>query len=337
MSRPPSQTNLVLGIVLVLLSAVGLAAQNIISRLFFVSGSLFGQITLGGWIAPQPSTIVMLLALRMGGMALLLAAVLPVLYPHTQAAIRQLPKHPKLIAYIVGSGLCLTVGLISLYVALSQVAAGIAIATFFIYPAITLLLAWPFLHQRPRRYQLSLMLVILLGVVLTTASPTSAAAVSVNPTLGILSALCAGLSFGIYGIFAELVLQVPKATLPSASAQTLHPVPFSLLTFVVVSSLSAFMLLFMPPVSITAAAWPPVLAATVASSVITVVAYVLNNSGIRYIGASLTALVSTTTPALTALFAVWTLQETLQLPQLLGIGLVTIGVATLSLKAKQHR
>ncbi|MGD1897790.1 MAG: EamA family transporter [Phormidesmis sp.] len=59
------------------------------------------------------------------------------------------------------------------------------------------------------------------------------------------------------------------------------------------------------------------------------------NFGIRLIGASLTALISATTPTLTALFAWFTLQESLQLQQIVGVALVTAGVAVLSLKTSR--
>ena len=147
-SRDPSK--MIVGIALVLLSAVGLATQNIISRLFFVSGSLFGRITLGGWVDPALSNIVLLLAIRMAAMALLLAGTSPLLYSKTFSAIGQLSKDARLLGSTVGSGLCLFVGLTSLYAALSRIAAGVAIAAFFIYPAVTVILAWRFLHQRPR-------------------------------------------------------------------------------------------------------------------------------------------------------------------------------------------
>ncbi|MEO1637529.1 MAG: DMT family transporter, partial [Cyanobacteria bacterium J06631_9] len=140
---------------------------------------------------------------------------------------------------------------------------------------------------------------------------------------------------GVYGIFAEVALQ--PANPQQKSRRTLHPVPFSLVTFVVVALLGSLSLLFMPPVSVSAQAWQPILLVTLFSAVITVTAYVLNNSGIRLIGASLTALISASTPALTALFAWLALQETLQLQQILGIALVTIGVATLSMKTKSMK
>ena len=239
MSRPPHLSNrdpskIVVGIILVLLSAVGLATQNVISRLFFVPGSLFDYFTLGGWVDSKVSNIVMLLAIRMAVMAMLLAAASPLLYSRTFSAIQQLTKDFKLLGYTVSSGLCLFFGLTSLYFALSQIAAGIAIAAFFIYPAITVLLAWKLLQQRPQPYQLSLMAVIFLGVALTTLGAANQTTASGNSSSGILCALLAGLSFGLYGIFSELALQ---------SNSSLHPVPFSLVTFVVVSSASSLSLL----------------------------------------------------------------------------------------------
>ncbi len=329
--HPPSRdrSKTAIGIALVLLSAIGLATQNIISRIFFVAESLFTQVELGGWVAPQISNIVMLLAIRMALMAVLLTAVSPLLYSKTFTAIQQLSKNFKLLGAVLGSGLCLFVGLTSLYFALSQISAGVAIAIFFIYPAITVLLAWRFLRQRPRSYQLILMLIILSGVALTTLSRGSNLALNpeTSPTASILCALLAGLSFGFYGIFSEIALQTQAS---------LHPVPFSLVTFAVVSLASSLSLTVMPAIDVAPAAWRPVLLMTLVSALVTVVAYVLNNFGVRYIGASLTALISGSTPALTALLAWIALQETLQLQQIVGVGIVTIAVAALSLKAKQN-
>ncbi|MEL6472090.1 MAG: DMT family transporter [Cyanobacteria bacterium J06623_4] len=334
-----SSSRVLLGIVLVLLSAVFLALQNVISRLFFVPSDLFGHIRMGGWLTSQFSNIIMLLSARMALMAVMLASVAPQMHANTFSDIRQLTKNLRLLYYVVGSGACLFVGLTALYFSLSQVVAGVAIATFFIYPAITLFLAWHYLQQRPRAYQLWLTLVIFFGVALTTQGTAAETTILTNPTLGILSGLIAGLSFGIYGIFAELVLQPAKtnSNRRQTHRQPLHPVSFSLITFIVVSTLGGVSLLFMPATEVAAIAWLPVLLVTLLSALITVIAYVLNNSGIRLIGASLTALISASAPALTALFAWFALKESLQPQQMLGIAFVTAGVATLSIKTKQQR
>lgn len=323
---PPRSTQL-LGIGFVLISALALSLQNVILRLFFTPSLLFGQVPFGGFVTPQLGNVVLLLALRMAIMALLLAGLAPWLYPKTFGALLALPQNLRLLGTVVASGLCLFLGLTLLYTALSQVAAGVAIATFFIYPAITSLLAWRFFRQVPRSYQLWLMVLIFTGVLLTTLTSGSEAAA--NPVLGGLCALGAGLSFGLYGIVAELSL---KAQPPY---QGLHPIPFSLVTFALVAVLAGLTLLVNRSVNITTAAWPSILVMTMFSAILTLIAYVLNNSGIRLIGASLTALLSASTPALTTLFAWWVLQEALQRQQTVGMGLVSVGVAMLSFKS--HR
>ncbi|MEO0351508.1 MAG: DMT family transporter [Cyanobacteria bacterium P01_A01_bin.15] len=323
----PLPSSKLLGIGLVLLSALGLSAQNVILRLFFTHSRLFGQIPFGGFVTPQLGNVVLLLALRMAIMALLLAGLAPWLYVKTFAALRALPATPKLLGTVIASGVCLFLGLTLLYTALSQIAAGVAIATFFIYPAITVLLAWQLFHQLPRPYQLWLMVVIFTGVVLTTLTPSSELAS--NPVLGGICALGAGLSFGLYGIVAELSLK----SQPSYSG--LHPIPFSLVTFALVAVLASLTLLISQPITIAPAAWPPVLIMTLCSAILTLIAYVFNNSGISLIGASLTALLSASTPALTALFAWFILQEVLQRQQVVGIGLVTVGIAMLSLRSQR--
>ncbi|MEL6815957.1 MAG: DMT family transporter [Cyanobacteria bacterium J06598_3] len=326
MTRSTPRATALLGLVFVLLSALGLATQNVISRIFFVPSQLFGQLTFGGFIAPKLENVVLLLAIRMAMMALLLASVSPWLYPDTFLALCKLPKSPRLFRYVVGSSASLFIGLTCLYTALSQIEAGIAIAIFFIYPAVTVLLDWYFFRQRLPYYKLGLMAIILVGVVLTTLTDSPPSSDS-NLLLGLLNAAGAGLSFGVYGILAEVCLQ------HQPSHRALHPVPFSLSTFVVVSGLAGLTLPFLSPIAIAPSAWTTLLALTLFSAAITLTAYVFSNFGIRYIGASLTALISASSPALTVLFAWVALQETLQIQQLLGVGLVTAGVAALSVKA----
>ncbi|ESA36957.1 dmt superfamily [Leptolyngbya sp. Heron Island J] len=316
-----------LGIGLVLLSALALSVQNVILRLFFTPSLLWGQVSFGGFVTPQLSHVVVLLTMRMATMVLLLAGIAPWLYPSTFRVLRTLPTTPKLLGAVIASGGCLFLGLTLLYTALSQIATGIAISTFFVYPAITLLLAWYCFHHRPRPYQLWLMGVIFSGVVLTTLN--SSGAISANPILGGLSATGAGLSFGLYGIFAELSLQ------PQSGYAPIHPVPFSLCTFFVVAVAAGLTLLFSQQITITSTAWPFILLMTVLSASLTLIAYVLNNFGIHYIGAALTAMISASNPGLTTLFAWWVLQEALQTQQIAGIALITGGVATLSLRSRR--
>lgn len=337
MTHSPPRSTVLLGIGLVLLSAVGLAAQNVILRLFFSTKMVLGLFSFGGLVAPQMSNIIFLLALRMMSMSVILAAIAPALYPKTVAELRSLVQTPSLLRTTLASGFCLCCGLTLLYLALSQVATGIAIATFFIYPAITVLLAWRIFHQRPQRYKLWLMGIILGGVALLNWLPASAIAAAedttTNPTLGIVSALGASVGFGVYGILTEIGLR------PQAHRPYLHPVPFSLMVFSIVAVLSSITLLGLQvgpqPLAIAQDNLGPVIVMTILSAVLTLVAYVLNNFGVRYIGAALTGLITATVPVLTALFAWFSLQEGLQAHQLIGVAIVTGGVAVLSIKAQQ--
>jgi len=326
---PRLHSRQLLGISVVLLSALALSAQNIVLRLFFASSLVLGHIPFGGFVTPQLSHILLLLALRMAAMTVLLAVLTPWLYPRTFTQLRALPQTPQLWGTVTASGTCLFLGLTLLYAALSQVATGIAISIFFIYPAITVLLAWQWFKQTPHPYQLGLMVMIFLGVGLT--SLTSASGLSANPVLGTLCALGAGFSFGLYGIVAELSLK------PQRTHSGLHPVPFSLYTFATVTLLASLTLLVNPQIAIAASAWVPVLAMTLFSATLTLIAYVLNNIGITRIGASLTALLTASTPVLTTLFACWILTETLQTKQVMGIAMVTAGITMLSLKSSRER
>ena len=325
-SKKASATTTAFGTIVVLISAVGLAAQNVVSRVFFVPSTLFGHIDFGGFITSAPSNVVMLLAIRMAMMAILLSVLTPWLYPRTFDDVKRLPQSPKLLSAAVSSAICLFLGLTCLYTSLSKVPAGIASAAFFIYPAITILLSRIFFGQRLRPYQLTLMVIISIGVALTNFNSTTA--VDSSSLIGLATGLSAGLFFGLYGIFAERCLK--------AKSSMLHPVPFSLVTFIGVSVLASSSLLFIPPISVSPVAWPLIFSTTLFSASLTLIAYILNNFGIRYIGAALTALISASAPALTALFAWWVLQESLNLQQSVGIILVTLGVASLSLKMKQH-
>ena len=51
MTSKPSST--VLGVVLVIFSAVGLASQNVVLRVFFTPNLLWGKFALGGILSPE--------------------------------------------------------------------------------------------------------------------------------------------------------------------------------------------------------------------------------------------------------------------------------------------
>ena len=320
------------GIEFVLLSAVGLAAQNVVLRLFFSSKDVIGLGTFGGFVPDNLSNILCLLALRTTCMMVMLAIAAPLIYGPTFTDIRNVLQTPRLRNAVLSGGTCSIIGLAFLYAALSQLPAGVAIATFFLYPAITVLLAWRLFHQRPSTYQLGVMGVILSGVFLLNWVPesTTQAADSSSTLIGFICAVLAALGFALYGIFSEMVLR------PHPLRPHLHPVPFSLSVFLVGSVFSggATMLLHVSsqPLTIPREAVDHVLVMTLICAGLTLVAHVLNNFGVRYIGAALASLIAALVPSLTAMFAWGILNETLLNYQMIGIGIITLGVAALSLK-----
>ncbi|MGB3292952.1 MAG: hypothetical protein WBB01_08205 [Phormidesmis sp.] len=64
MTRSDSSPKPLSGLIFVLFSAIGLTAQNVTSRIFFVPSLLFGQVTFGGFISPQLTNVVLILADR---------------------------------------------------------------------------------------------------------------------------------------------------------------------------------------------------------------------------------------------------------------------------------
>jgi drug/metabolite transporter (DMT)-like permease len=66
--------------------------------------------------------------------------------------------------------------------------------------------------------------------------------------------------------------------------------------------------------------------------VLTLCGYLFNNFGIRKLGSPISSLIGGTVPVFTVIFAGFMLQESLQIVQIMGIMLVTIGAAILSWK-----
>ncbi|NET10228.1 MAG: DMT family transporter [Symploca sp. SIO2B6] len=332
MTPKPLSSHPLFGIGLVLLSAVGLAAQNVVLRLFFSTKEVLGLGPFGGFIQDDLSNILFLLAIRTACMTVLLAIAAPLIYRPTYADLRRAAHTPHLRKAILGGGTCSIAGLVFLYTALSQLPTGVAIATFFVYPAITVLLAWQIFHQRPSTHQLVTMGGILSGVFLLNWVPPATVGATESPetTLGFICALFASLGFGLYGIFAEMALR------PYPSRPHLHPIPFSLSVFAIGMVLSSGITILLhlggQSLTIPPATKDEILIMTLICAGLTLVAYVLNNFGVRYIGAALTALITAMVPSLTTVFAWGVLNEVLRTYQILGIGMITVGVAALSVK-----
>lgn len=315
---------------MVLLGSVFLALQNVILRIVFVPSPIFGQGLVGGWLEPGFGNALLLLWLRTLLMAVLLVAIASRLYSPVWADLKQLLQQRKLLGWSVLSGVLLTIALTLLNLSISQVETGIAIGVFFTHPAWTVLLAWWVWGDRPTRLRLWLMVGILAGVLLTTFPPLGG---NPWPLLkgGVVAIAAAGV-YSAYSLTTQICLRPRQSEPPSPY---LHPVPFSLVNFLITVIFTSFSLMGRSLEEFEATGLE-LLTAGLAAAAAALLAYVLLNFGVSMVGAALANLVSAITPVLSAVFAWIFLSETLRLWQGAGVLLVAIGVGLLgwSMSAK---
>jgi drug/metabolite transporter (DMT)-like permease len=83
--------------------------------------------------------------------------------------------------------------------------------------------------------------------------------------------------------------------------------------------------------------WPALIVSGLVLGAATLVGYLFNNFGIRLIGAARASIVGASGPAITAILAFLVIHETLQIKQILGMILVTLGVFALSFERLQKQ
>jgi drug/metabolite transporter (DMT)-like permease len=160
---------------------------------------------------------------------------------------------------------------------------------------------------------------VLLGSFLTM--PHSSTATTSNSLIGIITGITSGIAYALYTVIAQ------------KSFETLHPVPFTWISFATTLLLSTGSLLIWN-LHDAQLAWLPLWIGGLLSAIVTFAGHLMNNFGIRLIGATSASMIGASNPALTVILAWLTIQETLQGLQLLGVVLVTLSVALLS---REHR
>ena len=320
------------GILLILASTLFLAIQNVALKIIVSRHEFLGLFPLGGWVSPKVDHSYLLLQLRMVLTVPLMALLTPRLYPSTGRelrwfldgrSLRTMPSRRHYFLLVLGANLCILLALVLLYVAISTLTTGVAVTIFFIHPAFTVLLAWVLLGERARPGQLAWMGLVLLGLVLT--APSIADGALQRGWVGVVAAIAAGVAYAGYSLLAQLCLQ------PNPNQPSLHPVTFSLVQFVTMLAVGSLGLAAIT-IDIAPGAWPQIWSLSLVSAIAAMIAYILNNIGIQRIGAAQSSLISSTTPILTALLAALFIQESLTSRQIMGIALVTLGIAALSLR-----
>jgi len=246
----------------------------------------------------------------------LMAFLVPKLYPPVWKDIRRLRdlEQRKLLLQSVGCGFLMFLYLALLYIAIGMVPAGIATTLFFTYPVFTALFSWRLFGDRPTLLRWSVMGLVFLGSFLTI--PQLNTTTDGNSLTGIIAAIASGITYVFYTVIAQ------------KSFEKLHPVPFTWISFATTLVLSGASLLW--NVHDAQLPWLPLWIGGLLSAIVTFAGHLMNNFGIRLIGATSASMVSASNPSLTVVLAWLTIQETLNSWQIVGVVIVTLSVALLS-------
>jgi drug/metabolite transporter (DMT)-like permease len=320
-AQTQEQKNFVTGIVLILISSLIISIQNIVTRVILSVQPVLFLGEMGGIIGPSAGNSLLILAMRMIFVVPGMLIVGSILYPNTLRDIRQLgnPEKRGSVWIVILSGVSLFLSQFFIYFALGNVATGVAISIFFVFPTVTVLLAWLIFGSRPSFILGLATITIYIGCFLTVPAAAFQSRAGSNIWLGAGTALLSGVTFAGYVILTQL----------SAKKLKLHPAPYSVINFFVILVLATGALGFFPanvPEGNQTALWGGALILAVT----TLTGYALNNFGIPMIGAAFASVVSASGPALTSLLAVGVISESLALNQWLGVGLVTLWVIGIS-------
>jgi drug/metabolite transporter (DMT)-like permease len=310
------------GLMLILFSTLALSLHNVVVGIIGGPTSIFGLFSL-----PRSITLdsfndsLLVLWLRMVVVVPVMVAIARWLYPNSWRDIRSfaLSRDRSLQGYVIGSGACLFLSQVFIYIAIAATGPGVAVTILFMYPLILVPLAWLLFRDRPTLLRWVVLAAILSGVVLT-ALPRLMQSTNVS-TNGIFFAILSGIFFALYLI-----------TMQISFGKKLHPVPVSVIQFFTIFVLANIMLLLMgvedPPDHLLG-----LLLGGLVLGTLTLLGYLLNNLGVRLMGAARASIISASGPVLTALLAYLITpsdRTQLQPVQWIGIAIVTLGVLGLS-------
>ena len=318
------------GLVLALSSAVVLSLFNICLRILIKSRNprvIFGLFEVPGVVTPGFGNSLLILLMRLIVVMALMPILATFLYPSVWKDIRRLLQSGDraLWSKVLGSAFFLFLSQILIYLAIGNIPAGIAITIFFIYPIVTVLGSWILFGARPSTIGFLAIFGITIGLILAGLPSFAAPATGGgNVEVGVAAALGAGIMFAGYVLLTQM------------AAGKLHPIPFSLVNFAAIfvfSSLSLWVPLsqnFAPKIDQNV--WPGLIIGGVVLGVLTLFSYLLNNFAIRFAGAALASVIGTLGPAMTGLFGFLIINEKLQPVTILGMAVVTLSVAAMSVE-----
>jgi drug/metabolite transporter (DMT)-like permease len=316
-----------IGLVLVLISTAALSIHNVVVRIIgresVILGWLGGGIQLGGFIQLSLGNSLLILWLRMLVVLPLMIPVAMFLYPPVWRDLKRFLTAPdrRPLFNVVGSGVFLFLSQVLIYMAIGKIGAGPAVTILFMYPIVTVPLAWFLFGDRPTPLRWIVMFTILLGVIFTALPRITSASDKLSnggAFVAILIAVASGIAFAFYLICMQL------------GFKKLHPIPVTLIQFSTIFVLSSVILTFAPPTDVQVDQPLGFLLGGILLGALTLVGYLTNNFGVRYMGAALASIVASSGPVVTALLAILLINDPLQQIQVFGILLVTLGVGALS-------
>ncbi|MBE9200649.1 EamA family transporter [Nodularia sp. LEGE 06071] len=323
-----------IGFLLVVLSTIVSSLYNIaIKGMFFKAYDNFGVLEIQGIISPTLGNILLILMLRLLVVVPLMLLLAPMMHPQVWQDMQNLlgssrgnstPKSSvqkqRTLQLSIASGCCLFLSQVLIYLAIGQVATGMAIALFFVYPMISGLLSWLLFRDRPSGFHSAAMGAIFCGELLVLGG--SASLGMANFSLGSSTAILAGVAFACYVILTRVC------------GTKVHPVSFTLINFTTMFVLSFICLILPLPSNLSIVVEQSQLLELILSAfilgVLTLLGYVLQNVGIRKLGGLRSAIIGAGVPILTVVFAGLMLQETLAIIQIMGVVFVSFGVAAYS-------
>jgi len=331
---PTSQT-LYRGLVFMVLSTMALSMHNVIVGIIGYGGRLLGQIPVDSIFPLDIPNSLLLLWLRMVFVLPLLMAIATRLYPPVWEDMRQLMRLPDKRPFyqVVASGIFLFMSQVLIYKAIADIGPGVAVTLLFMYPLVTVPLAWFLFGDRPTSLRLVVMFAISMGIVFTALPriymDLDGGTVSI---WGVGAAILASIAFALFLVAMQL------------SFRQLHPVPVSLLQFSTIFILTSSILIVGSFVGLNPgepSSSTSLFLGGLMLGLLTLLGYLFNNYGVKLMGAAQASIVASSGPVMTAILAyVITPGEksALSFIQWMGVVLVTLGVISLSLeKLTQQR
>lgn len=324
------------GLLMVVLSTLALSLHNVAVGVIGYGGQILGRIPVEAVLPLTIPSSLLLLWLRMVVVVPLLALVAPRLYPRVGEDLGRLFQNAdrRPLVQVLASGGFLFLSQVLIYKAIADVGPGVAVTLLFMYPLITVPLAWFLFGDRPTPLRLVVMFAITMGIVFT-ALPRIYSDLSGNSVSlwGVGAALLASFAFALFLVSMQL------------SFKRLHPVSVSLLQFSTIFILTSVILIVGSFFGLDPGAPSRPLSLYLGAAVLgllTLLGYLFNNYGVKLLGASQASIVAASGPVVTAIMAYLITpgeKSTLLFIQWMGVTLVTLGVISLSLErlASQRR